>query len=80
MNLYKVDYWIPFPASEYGGVSIVAAHDVDQVVGVCMKETMEWDKRDYEPDYLETRVREGCTVIGTTDLFEEPCIVYSFWT
>lgn len=79
MNLYKVDCWIPFPASEYGGVSIVAAHDMNQVVEVCMEATRDWDMEDYK-EGMEDRIREGCVVIGTTDLFEKPCIVYSFWT
>jgi hypothetical protein len=28
--LYIVDYWVPFPASEYGGViNVIAENDVD---------------------------------------------------
>lgn len=79
MNLYTVDYWIPFPRSEYGGLYIVAAKNVDQVVEICKEATMDWDMEEYG-EGMEDRIREGCTVIGTTDLFEEPCLVYSFWT
>ena len=80
MNLYIVDYWIPFPSSEYGGLYVVAAENVDQVVDVCLGATMDWDRDAYETDYLETRIREGTKQIGTTDLCEEPCVVKSFWT
>jgi hypothetical protein len=79
MDLYTVDYWIPFPASEYGGLYIIAAENVDQVVEVCRGATNEWDIEDYE-HVMESRIRERCTIIGTTDLFEEPCVVNSFWT
>ena len=28
MNLYIIDYWVPFPSSEYGGViSLIASSD-----------------------------------------------------
>ena len=26
-NLYLVDYWVPFPSSEYGGMVAVVAED-----------------------------------------------------
>lgn len=80
MNLYTVNYWIPFPSSEYGGIYVVAAESVDQVVEVCIGATMDWDKDDYEPGYLEIRIRENTKQIGTTDLFDKPCVVESFWT
>ena len=25
--LYVLDYWVPFPASEYGGLIVLVAHD-----------------------------------------------------
>lgn len=80
MNLYTVDYWIPFPSSEYGGLYVVAAENVDQVVDVCLEITPDWNKDDYEVDYLTERIRDNCTIIGTTELFKEPCVVESFWT
>ena len=27
MNIYAVEYWVPFPSSEYGGLEIWAAQD-----------------------------------------------------
>lgn len=30
MNVYLVDYWVPFPASEYGGLFAVIAKDTEQ--------------------------------------------------
>ena len=79
MNLYTVEYWIPFPASEYGGLYIVAAENVDQVVKVCFEATYGLDRKDYEHE-MESRIREGCTIIGTTNLFDKPCVVDEFCT
>jgi len=37
-NLYLVDYWVPFPSSEYGGmVAVVAENDHE-----CHDVLMEW--------------------------------------
>ena len=30
MTLYLVNYWVPFPASEYGGLQCVVAKDDDE--------------------------------------------------
>ena len=30
MTLYVVNYWVPFPASEYGGMQVVVAKDDEQ--------------------------------------------------
>lgn len=79
MKLYTVDYWVPFPYSEYGGLCVVAAENVDQVVKVCLDATDDWHKDEDEPEVAES-IRKSCTVIGTTDLFDTPCIVKSFET
>jgi hypothetical protein len=30
MTMYVVNYWVPFPASEYGGVQVVVAKDDEE--------------------------------------------------
>ena len=65
---------------EDGGLYVVAADRVDQVVEVCLEVTPDWNKNDYEVDYLTDRIRDSCTIIGTSDLFDKPCVVESFWT
>jgi len=32
MKLYIIDFWIPFPSSEYGGVIIVTANTEEEVI------------------------------------------------
>jgi hypothetical protein len=50
--LYLVDYWVPFPASEYGGViSVVAENDVE-----CHDLLLDW-RDDYSSEY-DSRIME----------------------
>jgi predicted small metal-binding protein len=79
LSLYTVDYWIPFPSSEYGGVYVVAAKDEDEVVDLCLKATDEWHIESYGED-MEQKIRDRITLIGTTTLFERSCVVKSFYT
>lgn len=37
MNIYVVDYWEPFPESEYGGVVVVIAEDSEQCVELLLR-------------------------------------------
>ena len=44
--LYLVDYWVPFPSSEYGGVlSVVAENDSE-----CYDLLLDW-RDDYESEH-----------------------------
>ena len=51
--LYLVDYWVPFPSSEYGGVvSVVAENDNE-----CHDVLLEW--RDVYEDAHDSRIMEN---------------------
>jgi hypothetical protein len=51
--LYLVDYWVPFPSSEYGGVvSVVAENDNE-----CHDVLLEW--RDLYEDAHDSRIMEN---------------------
>lgn len=81
MKLYTVDYWVTFPNSEYGGLYVIAAESVDQVVNICLADTCEWYFETCKcKEEMEKRIREGCTIIGTTVLFDKPCVVNCFYT
>lgn len=44
--LYIINYWVPFPSSEYGGVvSVIAENDEE-----CYDLVVQWDN-DYHPEY-----------------------------
>jgi hypothetical protein len=50
--LYLVDYWVPFPASEYGGVlSVIAENDNE-----CHDLLLDW-RDDYNSEY-DNRIME----------------------
>jgi len=44
--LYIINYWVPFPASEYGGVVSVIAEDDQE----CYNLIIDWDN-EYYPEY-----------------------------
>lgn len=48
--LYIVDYWLPFPSSEYGGIEGWVAKDDDQVVRMMIAEVDEYYREQY-PEY-----------------------------
>jgi hypothetical protein len=80
MNLYLVDYWIPFPSSEYGGIAVFAAEHEDQIVELAMEMMHEYDIEDYGWDVLTNNVKRGIRHIGTTNKYPKPCVVESFFT
>lgn len=44
--LYLINYWVPFPSSEYGGVVIAVAESDEE----CYNLVVDWDN-DYYPEY-----------------------------
>lgn len=45
MNLYTGDFWVPFPRSEYGGMWVVIAKDVQECIDLL--------KNDYHTQYFD---------------------------
>ena len=61
MNIYLVDYWLPFPSSEYGGLECVVARDADHCVEILVARVGKYDQECY-PDYerqIQNRVAEA---------------------
>lgn len=50
--IYIVDYWMPFPCSEYGGVQIVVAESDAQCERMLAEKVDDYYKTDY-PGYRE---------------------------
>ena len=44
-TLYIVDYWVPFPSSEYGGVVNVIAGDDQECFDILQKEREEYHSK-----------------------------------
>jgi hypothetical protein len=51
-TLFIVDYWVPFPMSEYGGVQVVIADDEAEAVQLLAALDMDYEKEEC-PDYLD---------------------------
>ncbi len=63
--LYIVDYWVPFPSSEYGGsVSVIAADDNE-----CHDILLQW--RDEYLSAHDSKIMENVTQALTFGLVEE---------
>lgn len=50
--VYVVEHWVPFPASEYGGLFVFVAENDKQVIDIFVEDATEWEKID-SPDYNE---------------------------
>lgn len=47
MNMYLVDYWMPFPMSEYGGLQCVIARNEDECYRLIMEEVGPFTREKY---------------------------------
>ena len=56
-NIYLVNYWVPFPSSEYGGEQIVIADSEEEAIQFIIDDARDWDTEHYK-DYKELIERE----------------------
>ena len=56
-TLYIVDYWVPFPSSEYGGVQLVVAYTDAECERILAEDVSEYHRGDI-PDYRERIANE----------------------
>lgn len=74
--LYLINYWVPFPASEYGGVvSVIAENDEE-----CYDLVVEWDNEyyiEYYPQAMENIKKASKFLLAEE---EESRIVDAFTT
>lgn len=82
MNLYIVDYWVRFPASEYGGLQCVVASNKEECIEILTKHAEEYHSYECRDGYYElaiaTRVAEA--KVFPLEGRHEPGIVESFTT
>jgi hypothetical protein len=74
--LYLINYWVPFPASEYGGVvSVIAENDEE-----CYDLVVKWDNEyyvEYYPQAMENIQKAQKFLLAEE---QESCIVDAFTT
>jgi len=73
--LYLVDYWVPFPSSEYGGIVSVVAEN-DEECHDLLRDSEEYDDR-YTQKIMERVINAHKFALATE---EESRIVDSFTT
>lgn len=74
--LYIVDYWVPFPSSEYGGlINVIAENDVE-----CHNLLLDW-REEYNSNH-DSRIMERVVAAPRFSLVdeEESRIVETFTT
>lgn len=75
-TLYIVDYWVPFPSSEYGGVVNVIAGDDQECFDILQKEREECNSK-YDNLIMQS-IKDATTIKVFDD--EKSRIVTSFTT
>jgi hypothetical protein len=48
MKLYVFNYWVPFPSSEYGGLIVIAADNIDECVELAKELDYSYNPSDRE--------------------------------
>ena len=43
--MYIVDYWLPFPASEYGGLKCIIASSNEECIKIIKKDVSKYEKK-----------------------------------
>jgi len=81
MKLFIVDYWVPFPSSEYGGLQIVIANDAAECTEYLIKDSANYYKDKY-PNYkdLIKNTVNNATVIPYVAEYNNVGIIEEFIT
>jgi hypothetical protein len=77
-NLYIVDYWMPFPSSEYGGVQLVVAYADAECERILADSVDEYYRKEY-PNYRE-RIANEIKKAKRFPVDADVGIVYEFTT
>jgi hypothetical protein len=78
-TLYIVEYWKPFPSSEYGGVQLVVAYTDAECERILAEDVSEHYRKDIYPDYRE-RIANKIKEAKRLPVDAEVGIVYEFTT
>ena len=78
-TLFIVNYWLPFPSSEYGGVDIVIADGEDEAINLLAEDVSDYDKESY-PEYREAIAEQVREALRFNVQANDSKIVYRFNT
>lgn len=80
MNIYLVDYWLPFPSSEYGGLECVVARNADHCVEILVSRENKYTREAYPNFEQEIQNAVAHATVFTLRGEYEPGVVESFIT
>lgn len=78
--IWLVRYWVPFPASEYGGLQCIVARDVDEAKKVLLEDGL--TEAQFQKNYNELidAVLKKATIIPLREEYEYPHMIRQFTT
>ena len=82
MYLYIVEYWVPFPLSEYGGLQLVIASSNADCISILEERVDDYEKKNW-PNYkalIETEVIKAKVLHLSTANSYERGIIQEFTT
>ena len=78
-TLYLVNYWVPFPSSEYGGLQAVVAKDDEECYKLIVEaDTWQFDHHKNSEELIRARIKKATRFQLVGDHLEE--VVRSFTT
>lgn len=78
--IWLVRYWVPFPASEYGGLQCIVARDVDEAKKVILEHGEHEVQFQKNYNELIDAVLKKATIIPLREEFQDPHMVRQFTT
>ena len=79
--MYLVNYWVPFPSSEYGGLQCVLARNKEEAIAVIKEDAGDFmfDSFKDSSERIEARVNKA-EVFPVLGSYDKPYLVRSFET
>jgi len=79
--LYLVNYWVPFPSSEYGGLQCILARTKEEAIEVIKEAAGDFMFGSFKDaaERIEMRVTKAA-VFPVIGVYDEPHVVRSFET
>lgn len=70
-NIYALNWWLPFPNSEYGGLLVISAEDTFELIGIMWDFMDENDREDLgleNCDDFNEWVKKNCSSVNRHDI------------
>jgi hypothetical protein len=78
--IWLVRYWVPFPASEYGGLQCIVARDAEEAKKVILEDGLTEAQFQRNSSELIDSVLKRADIIPLREEYEHPHIIRQFTT